>query len=263
MGQDDLLLGLLSQPIWVFISVLARLSPPLMLAPPFRTTAVPARVRALIVIAIAAGLSTSVYETARPIPSDLLNIAISLAAEALLGLLLGSIMVLAITSLQLAGQSIGHLAGFDIASSFDPASDEEVPVIANLLGYLAMIILLLMGGHRELLKCCLDSFHRFPIGGVVPQSDWLMEYETLLTHTFVVGIRAAAPIAVSLLLANVLTGLLARTLPQLNVLAIGFNINALALLIMMVLGIGSVGWLFQHELVAWIEGCQQIVAADV
>ena len=47
------------------------------------------------------------------------------------------------------------------------------------------------------------------------------------------------------------------------VYSIGFNINALALLVMLVLGIGSVGWLFQHELVAWVEGCQQIVAADV
>lgn len=263
MGQADLLLGLLSQPLWVFLSVLARLSPPLMLAPPLRTSSVPARVRALIAIAIAASLTATVYSTARPMPSDLLNMTICLAAEVLLGFLLGSIMVLAITSLQLAGQMIGNLAGFDIASGIDPSTDEQIPVISNLLGFLATIILLLLGGHRELLKCCLESFHRYPVGAVVAEADWLIEYELLLRHTFVVGVRAAAPIAIALLLANILTGLLARTLPQLNVLAIGFNINALALLVMMVLSIGSVGWLFQLELVTWIESCQQIVAADV
>ena len=263
MLEGDALLGLLSQPIFVFMSVLARLSPALMLAPPFRTTSVPMRVRALIAIAISASLTATVYSTARPMPPDLLNMSLSLAGEVLLGLLLASIMVLAITSLQLAGQSIGHLAGFDIASSFDPATDEQMPVIANLLGYMAMIILLLMGGHRELMKCCMESFHRFPAGAVVPQAEWLAEYELLLRHTFVVGLRAAAPLATALLLANILTGLLARTLPQLNVLAIGFNINALALLVMLVLSLGSVGWVFQHELAAWISGCQQIVTADV
>jgi flagellar biosynthesis protein FliR len=263
MVNGEMLVGLLSQPIYVFLAVLARLSPPLMLAPPFRTNSVPMRVRALIAIAIAASLSATVYPSARPMPPDLLNMALSLAGEALLGLLLGSIIVLAITSLQLAGQSIGHLAGFDIASNFDPATDEQMPVISNLLGYLAMIILLLLGGHRELMKCCLESFQRYPAGGVVPEAQWLAEYEMLLRHTFVVGLRAAAPLATALLLANILTGLLARTLPQLNVLAIGFNINALALLILLVLSMGSVGWIFQQELAAWIAGCQQVVAADV
>ena len=262
MLGGDALLGLLSQPIYVFISVLARLSPPLMLAPPFRTTSVPMRVRALFAIAIAASLTATVYSSSRPMPPDLLNMSISLAGEVLLGFLLASIMVLAIPSLQLAGQSIGHLAGFDIASPFDPATDEQMPVIANLLGYLAMIILLLMGGHRELMKCCLESFHRYPAGAVVLQADWLGEYEQLLRHTFVVGLRAAAPLATALLLANILTGLLTRTLPQLNVLAIGFNINALALLVLLVLSMGSVGWVFQQELSEWISGCQQIVNVD-
>jgi len=260
--MSDALLGFLSQPLWVFLTVLARISPPLMLVPPLRSSSVPMRVRALFAVAVAAILSPIAFATARPMPGDVLNIAVCMTTEVLLGMLLGSIIVLAITSLQIAGQAIGHLAGFDIASGIDPSTDEQMPVVANLLGFLAMVILLLTGGHRELIECCLESFQRYPAGGVFFETDWLEEYEKVLRHTFVVGIRAAAPLATALLLSNVLTGLLARTLPQLNVLAIGFNINAMALLVLLILSIGSVGWTFQQELAVWIDTCHRVVSVD-
>ncbi len=260
--MGDALLGLLSQPLWVFMTVLARLSPALMLAPPLRSSSVPMRVRALFAIAVAAILSPLAFRGARPMPADLLNLSIAMAGEVLLGILLGSIILLAVTSLQLAGQAIGHLAGFDIAVAFDPSSDEEMPVVSNLLGLLAMTILLLVGGHRILMECCLESFERYPAGAVYFETDWLEEYEQVLRHTFVVGIRAAAPLATALLLANMLTGLLARTLPQLNVLAIGFNINALSLLVLLFVAVGSVTWVFQQELAVWIDSCRRVVSLD-
>jgi flagellar biosynthetic protein FliR len=256
--MSDMLLGLLSQPLWVFLTVLARISPPLMLAPPTRSAAVPMRFRALLAIGVAALLAPLAFTGARPMPPDLLNLSIAMAGEVLLGVLLGSIILLAVTCLQVAGQSIGHLAGFDLATAADPGSDEEMPVISNMLGWLAMAILLLVGGHRKLLECCLESFSRYPAGGVVFQDSWLEEIVAVLSHTFVIGIRAAAPMATALLLANLVTGLLARTLPQLNVLAIGFNINAMALLTLLFMSIGGVTWLFQHELVVWIDSCHRI-----
>ena len=244
LRMRDVLLGLLSQPLWVFLTVLARISPPLMLAPPTRSAAVPMRIRALIAVSIGASSLRIAFAGARPMPWDVLNVSIAMAGEVLLGVLLGSIILLAVTCLQVAGQSIGHLAGFDLATSADPGSGEEMPVISNLLGWLAIVILLL-GGHRKLLECCLDSFTRYPAGGVVFEADWLEEIESVLRHTFVIGIRAAAPLATALLMANLVTGLLARTLPQLNVLAIGFNINAMALVMLLFMSIGGVTWLFQ------------------
>ncbi len=149
------------------------------------------------------------------------------------------------TSLQIAGQMVGNLAGLDLATSADPNTDEEVPVISNLLGWLSTVIFVVLGGHRQLLDCCLESFSSYPVGMVQFQTAWLDELDAILRHTFLIGIRAAAPLAVALLLSNLVTGLLARTLPQLNVLAIGFNINAMTLLAMLSLSIGSVAWVFQ------------------
>ncbi len=259
----DAILTMLSQPMWVFMTVLARISPPLVLAPPTRSAAVPMRFRALLAIGVAFLISPIAYSNATMMPNSIILIALALAGEVLLGLLLGSVMLLAVTSLQIAGQAIGHLAGFDMATAVDPGSNEEIPVISNLLGWLAVVILLIIGGHRLLLECCLDSFSRYPSGQVQFSDAWLIEFEAVLRHTFVIGIRAAAPMATALLLANLVTGLLARTLPQLNILAIGFNINAMALIILLFLSVGGVTWLYQHELSAWIESCQRIVSPEV
>ncbi len=254
----DALLGLLSQPLWVFMTVLARISPPLMLSPPTRSTAVPMRIRAMIALGMSALLTPLAFDNAAPMPGDLINISIAVACEILLGILLGSVILLAVACLQIAGQSIGHLAGFDLATSVDPNSQEEMPVISNMLGWLSMAIFLLVGGHRQLLECCLDSYQRYPAGSVMFDESWLEEIVMITKHTFEIGIRAAAPLATALLLSNLVTGLLARTLPQLNVLAIGFNINALALLTLLFMGMGSVTWVFQQELVVWVATCHRI-----
>lgn len=260
--MNDAMLGLLSQTVWVFMSVLARVGPTLMIAPPTRTGAIPMRVRALLSIAAAFVATPLAIANAARMPSDILNISLGLASEAMLGMLLGSIVMLAILSLQIAGQAASHLAGFDMANAADPASDEQMPVISTLLGWLAIVILLAAGGHRQMMECCLDSFGTYPAGKVIFEAHWLTEFRELLSHTFVIGVRAAAPMATALLLSNLVTGLLARTLPQLNVLAIGFNINAMALLLLIFLAIGGIAWVFQTELSTWLNACHRIVLSS-
>ncbi|GAB5403986.1 MAG: flagellar biosynthetic protein FliR [Aureliella sp.] len=257
--MNDMILGILSQPVWVFMSVLARISPTLMIAPPTRSGAIPMRVRALIAIAAAFVATPMAFGNATRIPGNVINIALAMSSEVLLGMLLGSIVMLSVLSLQVAGQAASHLAGFDLANSADPASDEQMPVVSTLLGWLAIVILLIVGGHRQMMECCLDSFARYPAGAVVFEAHWLQEFRALLSHSFVIGIRAAAPMATALLLSNLITGLLARTLPQLNVLAIGFNINAMALLLLISLAVGGVAWVFQTELSVWLNACHRIV----
>ena len=182
--MNEVLVSLLSQPLWVFLSVLARVSPPLMMAPPTRSSAVPMRVRAGIAIGLSALIAPLAYNNASPIPQDLISIALGMTGEVILGLMLGSIILLALTSLQIAGQMIGNLAGLDLATSTDPNTDEEMPVIANLLGWLATAIFVVLGGHRQLLDCCMQSFANYPVGIVQFQSSWLDELDAIMRHTF-------------------------------------------------------------------------------
>ncbi|MBX3420369.1 MAG: flagellar biosynthetic protein FliR [Pirellulaceae bacterium] len=254
------LVAIVGQPLWVFVSILARIGPVLMLSPPVNSSGLPMRLRALLVISVAALLMPIASAAATPMPGDILHWVIALVGELMLGVLLGSVIMLAIVALQVAGHAIGNLSGMDIAVSIDPSTQEDLPVLSNLLSLLAIATLLLLGGHRMLMQCAMESFAQYPAGGVSFQEHWLPELQIMLGHSFVVGLRAAAPLAIALLLSNIVTGLLARTLPQLNILSIGFNLNISALMIVLFVSLGSMSWVFQSELATWIDSCQRAIA---
>jgi len=63
----------------------------------------------------------------------------------------------------------------------------------------------------------------------------------------------------ALLLATLILGLIGRTLPQLNVLALGFGLNAMVTLAMLMISLGTVAWLFEGELQPAITGLFQAI----
>ena len=247
------LASLLYGPMWTFICVLSRTGPLLSMMPPLRGSNIPMRVRALIALMLAVTVTPLVMQTAAEVPSSVLLIGIQVAKEMLLGVLFGTAIQVILTGLQFGGQIMSSLASMDIAEAADPTNDETTSVVNQLLSWTAMGLFLALGGHRQLLSCCLDSFAHYPAGAVLAEEYWLMHLPDLLRHSVGIGIRAAAPIAVALLMANLITALIGRTLPQLNIMAIGFNINVMVLLLMLSLCIGTIGWVFQSELAEWVE----------
>lgn len=245
--------GFLYGPMWTFFCVLSRFGPMLAMMPPLRGASIPMQVKAMVMLMISLALTPLLMSYSTELPTSLPMMVIGICMELLLGMLLGSAAMIILSGLQVGGQIVSNLAGLDMASASDPSTDEETPVIGQLLSYLTMALFLILGGHRQFFHCCIDSFQLYPAGGVLAEESWLMHLHGLVQHGFSVGIRASAPLALSVFLANLVTALLGRTLPQLNVLAIGFNINVLVMLTVLVFTISSIGYLFQDELAAWIE----------
>ena len=73
-------------------------------------------------------------------------------------------------------------------------------------------------------------------------------FTTLVSLSFALAIRVAAPAVTALLLANLILGLIGRTLPQLNVLALGFGLNSLLAFAALGLGLGVAAWAFQDQI---------------
>jgi flagellar biosynthetic protein FliR len=141
----------------------------------------------------------------------------------------------------------------DMAQAADPSTQETVSVLSQLMSLLSMALFILLGGHRIVLGACLDSFGHYPAGAVLVEEYWLMHLHELVGHGLAIGLRAAAPPAIALLLANFVTALIGRTMPQLNILVVGFNINVTVMLLVLVMSIASIAWVFQYELSDWIE----------
>jgi flagellar biosynthetic protein FliR len=70
---------------------------------------------------------------------------------------------------------------------------------------------------------------------------------TILTQSIALGIRAGAPVMLALLVATLVLGLVTRTLPQINIIAIGFNLNALLTLAALFVMLGTIAWTLQEQ----------------
>ena len=253
MPSGDLITALLSGPMWTFFCVLGRTGPLLVMMPPIQGSAIPNRVKVLLALMIAMSVTPLVMVDATPLPPHLAGMVIGVAKELLLGLLFGTAVIMIITSLQIGGQVISSLASMDVAQAADPSTEETVTVVSQMFSWVAMALFLTLGGHRMVLGACLDSFSVYPAGGVLAEENWLMHLHELLRHSVSIGMRAAAPPAIALLLANFITALIGRTLPQLNIMAIGFNINVTIMILVLAMSMASIGWVFQNELTEWIE----------
>jgi len=253
MGWLESLSPMLLGPVWTFLCVLSRLGPILAMMPPIQGTLVPNRVKVLLALMISASVTPMIGAHTADMPEHLLDLVIALAKELLLGVLFGTSVLLVVTCLQVGSQIIGSLSSMELATAADPTTQESVSVISQLMSLMAMALFVVLGGHRVMIGACLDSFHHYPAGGVLAEEHWLMHTHELVSHALAIGIRAAAPAAIALLLANLVTALIGRTLPQLNILVVGFNINVLVMLLVLALTVASIGWVFQSELVDWVD----------
>jgi flagellar biosynthesis protein FliR len=223
----------------VYILVLTRVSGLVLTAPFFGSRSVPIRIRAFLAIGLSLIVAPLQGNPAVAVPSDWFHLALMLGREALLGLSLGLAVMIVFTGLQLTGQIIGQMGGVSLAEVIDPTFEDSVPVFAQLLDIVTLSVFVAIGGHRHVLGALLDTFRNRPPGiDDIPPS--LMPALTqIVSESFVVGFRAAAPVMLALLLAAVILGLISRTLPQLNVIAVGFSINVLIMLAVLSVCLGA------------------------
>lgn len=262
MNLGEALSSMLYGPMWTYLCVLGRTGPLLAMMPPIVGSSIPQRVKVLLALMIALVVTPLVISNSTPLPPHLAGIVIGLAKETLLGLLFGTAVLLIITSLQIGGQVISSLSSMDVAQAADPTTQETITVVSQLFSWFAMVLFLLLGGHRVMLGACLDSFAVYPAGGVLTEEHWVLHLHEILQHSITVGLRAAAPPAIALLLANFVTALIGRTLPQLNIIAIGFNLNVTMMILILVMSVASIGWVFQNELVEWVEMTTKMFAPE-
>ena len=251
------LLALYLNQFLVFVLVLTRVGALLATLPVLGSAGIPVQVRALLAVAMAALITPLHWGTPIPAPMNLVDLAVLLGREAVLGLALGVTITILLSGMQLAGQVISQMSGLSLADVVNPTFDTQVPVFSQLLEMLSLAIFFLLGGHRHVIDALLGSFAWMPPGaGRLP--DRLPEVLAAVAgHSFETGIRASAPVMVALLLAILIVALVSRTLPQLNAIAIGLNFNAIVVLIVLAFCLGSAAFVFQDEAAGVVEVVKQ------
>lgn len=168
------------------------------------------------------------------IPLDGMSLTIAILGEMLFGLTVGIILQLAYHVITFAGGQISFMMGFSLASAIDPQSGVSMPIIGQFLALVSLMVLLALDLHHWILLLASDSIASVPLGGfmLTPELFQYIMHATL--NMFVVGFMIAFPITALSMLADVIFGMLMKTMPQFNLLVIGMPIKiGVAFLVLM------------------------------
>jgi len=198
--------------------------------PVFGSPAIPVRVKvllsAVIGVAVYPLLSQTYFVGGGP-SLELWNLVPLVAAELLIGLLVGYVASLPMVAVQTGGLAMGQQMGLGFARFYNPSIGDEADVMGQILFFMALAGFLVMGGHEAMMLAVLHSFAYIPLGMFTVELDVIALLTGLLLSALELALRIAAPVLALVFLQSVAMGFIAKTVPQINVLSLGFPIRIL------------------------------------
>lgn len=159
------------------------------------------------------------------VPADVVTLTVSAAGEVMIGILAGFAIRLVFEGVQLAGELAGYQMGLAIAEVIDPASEDQVAILSQFMSLLATLVFLVINGHHWFIRTLVESFEIVPPVGFHVNGLVLERLTRLTADMFIMGLKAGAPVVVALLLGTVAFGLVARTVPQMNIFVVSMPVN--------------------------------------
>ena len=173
-------------------------------------------------------LFTIVFYPSMPpldIPINTASIILAILSEFMLGLVVGIVLLLAYHVITFAGGLISFMMGFSMASAIDPQTGVSMPIVSQFLSLMGLMVLLSLNLHHWVLLFIDTSISKVPLGGFMMSEDIFHYIIHAVSNMFVVGFMIAFPIIALSWLADVIFGMLMKTMPQFNLLVIGFPIK--------------------------------------
>lgn len=220
-----------------------RLTGLVMVAPVFSARVVPMRVRTALLVLLTLLLWPAAVETAGP--GVALGVATALT-EALIGMVVGLGAAVFVAAGEMAGDLLAIQMGLSGANLVDPMSQTQMAVLGQFLGLAIVTILVSLGGHVAVLDALASSLRVLPAGGPVRDAGGLVAVLETGRALFVLGLRFAAPVVAAVMIGNAALGVVARTVPQLNVLMVAFPLQIALGLFTLAVSLPLVGTFFSQ-----------------
>lgn len=219
-----------------------RLAPTLAFAQPFTLLRVPVLVRMMIAV----GLALWIVDARPALTVDRLAGASMVGiffGEVAIGLSIALALQLAFAAILWAGRVLDIQAGFGLALLTDPTTQNNQPLVGTVLAYAAGVIFMTSGGLYDLLAVWVASVEALPLGYDAFQPD-LTAMGSYIGSVFFLAVGLVGAAMMAIFLTDVVIGFMSRTLPQMNMLLLGFQVKAMVLLVTLPLAIAFSGALY-------------------
>lgn len=228
MIQMDFGLGGIEAEFWRWVFVMTRIGAAMAAAPLFGASSVPPQVRVIAGGAVAIFLC--VWFPAIQAPADMLSVGgmVIVAGEVFIGLTMGFMLQMAFAAPVIAAEMISGTMGMSMATAVDPGSGAQSPALGQYFTVVMTLIFLALGAHLHWIHLLVESYGAFP-----PGSPWFGPERSGMilgfgSTMFVSAVVIALPVTFVLLMAQVVTGVLSRSAPSLNLFALGLPLGVLA-----------------------------------
>jgi flagellar biosynthetic protein FliR len=219
-----------------FVVILARISGLFLSAPLLSDDRVPVQVKAGFAFILSLVFFPVLGAPRLPANPNSAIVVLLMLQEVSVGVLIGFAAQLLFTGISFAGEVIGFQMGLGIANVFDPASDTQVPLIGQIQLIFALLLFVVLDGHHLLIQTLVVSYRIVGPGELQLTENLMTHYMGLAAQIFVVGLQIGAPLIVAMMAANLSIGLIARSVPQVNVFVVGFPFTIALGILLLTLG---------------------------
>lgn len=208
-----------------YLLIFVRMSCFFVSAPIFSASTVPALVKLIFIWSLSFFVYQSSLIASISFELTAFNLVTSVVSECLVGLSLGAGTMIVFLAIQAAGDLLDTVAGLKMSSVYDPLSGSNSTLYSNLYNWIGIILFFSMNGHQYLIRGLVNSFLYIPVASVGQFEFNLPLILNLVTTQFITTIQLALPVATILFLIDVLLGILAKAIPQINVFILGMPLK--------------------------------------
>ena len=215
-----------SEHVEAFILIFLRVGAIIFTIPVISDTSVPLRIKAAMTILISLIIFPLVLpKIPEPANYQVLILMYRMAGEVMIGVIIGFSARFVFAGIQMAGEMIGFQMGLSMANVIDPMTNQQVSTIAELQYLMAMLVFLIVDAHHIFFSAIIQSYSilnplTFHFSGQLMQM--IFDFST---EMFVIAVKLGAPLMAVMLFTNVGLGIIARTVPQMNIFIVGFPLQ--------------------------------------
>ncbi len=202
----------------LFLIVLFRTASVLFFSPIFNQTSIPLTVKIGLALVIAFAIFPTISSFQQTLPDNILSFVFVIFKEIAIGFIIGYAATLVFEAFIFAGDLIASEMGLQMARMSDPLSGSQITVISQLLQVTGFLVFLAINGHHWLINALVLSYKTVPITEFFWSSMTLGKILQLFQGLFISAIKIAAPIMIIMSLIVIVTGLIGRAVPQINIL---------------------------------------------
>ena len=186
-------------------------------------------------------------------PQNISMLTLMVLSELMIGFLSGVILNFAFYAISFAGSQISTIMGFSLANVFDPISGQTSPLISQMLTLFSLLFFLAFDGHHLILLFLSKSINHIELGSFSPTTHMIKLIIYSVLNMFKMGLILAFPIIAISLLADIIFGMLMKTMPQFNLLVVGFPIKIFLSMAVIIAILHSLLTIFKNDFMKLFE----------